>query len=76
MPRTADNFRALCSGAKGAGPSGRPLHYRGVPFHRVIPGFMAQVPAWAQCGCLGLQTRPGPRPGAALPALPVHPPAC
>lgn len=43
VPKTAENFRALCTGEHGNSIiSGKPLHYKGSIFHRIISGFMAQ----------------------------------
>ena len=40
--RSADNFRALCTGEKGTGTNNTPLHFKNSTFHRIIPGFMCQ----------------------------------
>ncbi len=37
VPKTAKNFRVLCSGEEG-----EEMRYAGSPFHRIIPGFMIQ----------------------------------
>lgn len=42
VPRTAENFRCLCTGERGRGRSGKSLHFQGSHFHRIIPGFMCQ----------------------------------
>lgn len=42
VPRTTENFRALCTGERGVGAAGKPLHFRSSVFHRIIPQFMIQ----------------------------------
>jgi len=42
VPKTAENFRSLCTGEKGIGKQGKPLHFQGSKFHRIIPKFMLQ----------------------------------
>ena len=43
VPRTAENFRMLCTGEKGVGRSGAKLHYKDNKFHKIIPGFLCQA---------------------------------
>ncbi|CAL5066818.1 unnamed protein product [Urochloa decumbens] len=43
VPKTAENFRALCTGERGIGASTqKPLYYKGTNFHRIVKGFVAQ----------------------------------
>jgi len=42
VPRTAENFRALCTGEVVCEKRGAPLDFLNSTFHRIIPGFMCQ----------------------------------
>ena len=43
VPKTEEEFCALCTGEKGIGSTpGKPLHFKGCPFHRIIKKFMIQ----------------------------------
>eukprot|EP00656_Telonema_subtile_P035833 TRINITY_DN39795_c0_g1_i2.p1 TRINITY_DN39795_c0_g1~~TRINITY_DN39795_c0_g1_i2.p1 ORF type:complete len:379 (-),score=101.95 TRINITY_DN39795_c0_g1_i2:77-1213(-) len=44
VPKTCENFRALCTGEMGVGKeSGKPLHYKGSKITSVHPGFCIQA---------------------------------
>ncbi|KAL0330836.1 UNVERIFIED_CONTAM: Peptidyl-prolyl cis-trans isomerase CYP95 [Sesamum angustifolium] len=44
LPKTTENFRALCTGEKGvSAKTGKPLHYKGTFFHRIKRGYLAQA---------------------------------
>ncbi|XP_004955636.1 peptidyl-prolyl cis-trans isomerase CYP63 isoform X1 [Setaria italica] len=43
VPKTVENFRALCTGERGLGASTqKPLYYKGTNIHRIVKGFVAQ----------------------------------
>ena len=41
VPYTTYNFVSLIEGTMQSQTDGKPLSYKGSPFHRIIPGFMA-----------------------------------
>lgn len=42
VPKTAENFRCLCTGEKGKNQYNKTMTYKGSVIHRIIPGFMCQ----------------------------------
>ena len=42
VPKTVENFRALTTGEKGNGKSGKPLHYKGTQIFKVRVDYMIQ----------------------------------
>lgn len=42
VPKTAENFRVLCTEQRVSATSGKTLTYVNSPFHRIIPNFMIQ----------------------------------
>ena len=42
VPKTAKNFKQLCTGEHKGTFNGKKYHYEGTKFHRIIPNFMLQ----------------------------------
>lgn len=42
VPQTTENFRSLCTGERNFSTGGAALTYKGVPFHRIVTGFVVQ----------------------------------
>lgn len=42
VPKTAENFKKLCTGEAGVNSKGVPMTFKNSKFHRVIPNFMLQ----------------------------------
>lgn len=73
-PKTAENFRCLCTGEKGLGKaSKKPLHYRGNKMHRIVKGFVCQVCAAGTEGCDVMPSRATWGPGCMSAGLSVMP---
>ena len=56
-PRTSENFRGLCTGEYNNSRTGKPMHYKGTRFTRIIPNFVVQavrdMKLWRLDNCLG-----------------------
>lgn len=45
VPKAAENFRSLCTGERGVGPAVKgncAYFFKGIPFHRIVPGYVVQ----------------------------------
>jgi len=42
VPKTVENFRAICTGEKGKNSRDQPISFNDSIFHRIIPNFMLQ----------------------------------
>ena len=72
-PRTAENFRQLCTGESGSTASGVPRHFKGSKFHRIITGFMCQgdnAKTPCTCGAQASLLLTGARPSLAVTSQP------
>ena len=58
VPKTADNFRCLCTGERGIARSGNKLHFKGSTMHRCIPDFMIQGGCGLASGIYSLMQPP------------------
>ena len=61
VPKTAENFRALCTGEKGNTSSGKKRTFENSIFHRIIPGFMLQGGDYTRGNGTGGESIYGPK---------------
>lgn len=68
-PFTVENFRCLCTGEKGTGMSGKPLHFKGTHFHRLAHDLVQGGDITAMDGTGGEAVYPG---GVFNDEAPIH----
>ncbi|KAJ7178729.1 cyclophilin-like domain-containing protein [Mycena crocata] len=64
VPKTCENFRALCTGEKGVSSAGIPLYYKNSISHRIIQDFMIQAGDFTKRNGQGGESIYGPTPFA------------
>ena len=61
VPRTAENFRCLCTGERGVSRSGQALQFRGSLVHKVVPRCLIEAGDITKSNGMGGESIYGPK---------------